>query len=48
MKRTNINLGNYQHKAIKAMAKKTGFKMSEIIRRMIDRCLEEDKKKARA
>ena len=48
MRRTDIYLGTTQYRILKAMSKKTGYGVSEIIRRMIDRCLEEDKKKARA
>ena len=36
MKRTNIYLGDIQHKRLKAIAKKMGLKVSEIIRRIID------------
>ena len=36
MKRTNIYLSDVQHKKLKAMGKKMGLKVSEIIRRMID------------
>jgi hypothetical protein len=36
MKRTNIYLSDVQHKKLKAMSKKTGIKLSEIVRRMID------------
>jgi predicted DNA-binding protein len=36
MRRTNIYLGDGQHKRLKAIGKKTGLKVSEIIRRMID------------
>jgi hypothetical protein len=36
MKRTNIYLGDLQHKRLKLMGKKMGLKVSEIIRRMID------------
>jgi len=36
MRRTNIYLGDVQHKRLKGMGKKMGLKVSEIIRRMID------------
>lgn len=36
MRRTNIYLGDVQHKKLKVMGKKMGLKISEIIRRMID------------
>jgi predicted DNA-binding protein len=36
MRRTNIYLGDVQHKRLKAMGKNMGLKVSEIIRRMID------------
>lgn len=36
MKRTNIYLSDVQHKKLKAMSKKNGIKLSEIVRRMID------------
>jgi hypothetical protein len=45
MRRTNIYLGDIQYKLLKAMAKKTGFKVSEIIRRMIEEGLEKHGKK---
>ena len=44
MKRTNIYLGDIQHKRLKAMSKKMGIKVSEIIRRMIDEELKKYKK----
>jgi len=40
MKRTNIYLGDVQHKRLKVIAKKMGLKVSEIIRRMIDEGLQ--------
>jgi len=36
MRRTNIYLGDAQHKRLKVIGKKMGLKVSEIIRRMID------------
>jgi len=48
MKRTNIYLGDDQHKKLKAIGKKRGLRISEIIRRMIDegfRKYEEKKRK---
>ena len=47
MKRTNIYLSDVQHKKLKAMGKKMGLKVSEIIRRMIDEGLERFEKKGR-
>jgi macrodomain Ter protein organizer (MatP/YcbG family) len=47
MKRTNIYLGEVQHKRLKVMGKKMGLKVSEIIRRMIDEGLKKHEKKAR-
>jgi len=44
MKRTNIYLGDIQYKTLKAIAKKTGIRYSEIIRRMIDEGLKKFKK----
>ena len=48
MKRTNIYLGDIQHKLLKAISKKTGYKVSEIIRRMIDEGLKKSGKKGHA
>jgi len=48
MKRTDIYLGDIQYKLLKAMAKKSGIKMSEIIRRMIDDGLRKAKKEGQA
>jgi len=42
MKRTNIYLSDVQHKKLKAMSKKTGIKLSEIVRRMIDEGLKKE------
>lgn len=47
MKRTNIYLGDVQHKRLKVMGKKMGLKVSEIIRRMIDEGLKKYEKKER-
>jgi predicted DNA-binding protein len=41
MKRTNIYLSDVQHKKLKAMSKKNGIKLSEIVRRMIDEGLKQ-------
>ncbi len=47
MKRTNIYLGDVQHKRLKAIGKQVGLKVSEIIRRMIDEGLKKYEKKER-
>ena len=47
MKRTNIYLGDIQHKRLKAIGKQVGLKVSEIIRRMIDEGLKKYEKKER-
>ena len=47
MKRTNIYLGDIQHKRLKAIAKKMGLKVSEIIRRLIDEGLKKYEKTER-
>jgi len=47
MRRTNIYLGDVQHKKLKAMGKKMGLKVSEIIRRMVDEGLKKYEKKER-
>ncbi|HMK76773.1 MAG TPA: CopG family transcriptional regulator [Thermodesulfobacteriota bacterium] len=46
MRRTNIYLGDVQHKRLKVMGKKMGLKVSEIIRRMIDEGLKRYEKTA--
>jgi hypothetical protein len=45
MKRTNIYLGDVQHKRLKAIGKRKGLKVSEIIRRMIDQGFKKYEKK---
>lgn len=47
MKRTNIYLGDLQHKRLKVIGKKMGLKVSEIIRRMIDEGLKKYEEKDR-
>jgi len=47
MKRTNIYLGDVQHKRLKAIGKQVGLKVSEIVRRMIDEGLKKYEKKER-
>lgn len=47
MKRTNIYLSEIQAKKLKAIGKKLGLGVSEIIRRMIDEGLKEYEAKAR-
>jgi hypothetical protein len=47
MKRTNIYLGDIQHKKLKALRKKMGLKVSEIIRRMIDEGLKKYERRAK-
>jgi hypothetical protein len=47
MKRTNIYLGDVQHKRLKVIGKQMGLKVSEIIRRMIDEGLKKYEKKER-
>jgi hypothetical protein len=39
MKRTNINIREYQHKALAELSQKTGATVSELIRRAIDEYL---------
>jgi len=48
MRRTNIYLGDTQYKLLKAIAKRTGYKVSEIIRRMIDEGLRKREKEGHA
>ena len=45
MKRTNIKLREYQHKALAERSEKTGATVSELIRRAIDEYLKKDNKK---
>ncbi len=45
MKRTNIYLGDVQHKRLKAIVKRKGLKVSSIIRKMIDEGLKKYEKK---
>jgi predicted DNA-binding protein len=47
MKRTNIYLSEVQAKKLKAIGKKLGLGVSEIIRRMIDEGLKEYESKGR-
>jgi hypothetical protein len=45
MRRTDIYLGDAQHKRLKRIGKEKGLKVSEIIRRMIDQGLKKYEKK---
>jgi predicted DNA-binding ribbon-helix-helix protein len=47
MKRTNIYLGDVQHKKLKAIGRRKGLKVSEIIRRTIDEGLKKYEKNER-
>ena len=47
MKRTNIYLGDVQHKKLKVIGKQVGPEVSETIRRMIDEGLKKYEKKAK-
>jgi predicted DNA-binding protein len=45
MKRVNIHLSDKQIEALKALAKSTGLKVAEHVRRAIDKYLEDQKGK---
>ena len=45
MKRTDIYLSDVQYKFLKKEAKRTGINFSEIIRGMIERCVEERRRR---
>lgn len=47
MKRINITITPQQHERLKAVSKRTGISVSELIRRLVDREYDEKKRRKR-